>query len=356
MPLVTVQSAQPTQVASSYATQFLVKNAGPNTVYLSQYPSVTATDYDTSVPAGASLNWSGKSDLWGVCATGQTTVLEILYQGNTAFVPAAPTSSETSSVAVISNLAFKTLLPVQQISPGSHSYTSPVIDVSGIAYLMVVFGSNDTEPGGLQVTAGTANWPVYLQDATNNFYANKKCVGYMYFSQNVWIVTPQSNSVKLFMSFPIVATSNMYVTVVGTDKTYTEGFYAEGPINGGYGMYGLTWTNIVTPGHIHIDFPNIPAGDLIRIPLPVGSGEFVIEDETITQAAAGTVSRQFVTLASSATPQPYLVRNDTITAPGTVKFNDVKLRLGCNTLYLEILGTGTNLSYAGNFYVNSYGF
>lgn len=361
MPIVNVASNVPSQVASSAADAFLVRNVGANTVYLADNQALTTGSYDMSLAAGASLNWAGKRELWAICQNGQTSSMEVIYGGATAISPSPPvTVANGNTISILPNLAFKALLPVQTISGGVNSYTSPAIDASGIAFLMIIFNSNDIEGGGgLQVTAGIDTVGINVQDVHNNAFANPQAVAYRYFGLTRWIVAPPSDLIQIHLSTTTnFGAGNNTISVYGTDKAIGEGFVSYGPVQGGYSMFGYQTSLGGYPnyGSMHWDIgfgvPGpVAAGNLVRLALPISRGAFQVLDETIVQNGAGTVMRRFCSRASSATPQPYTIREDDYSAAGTYKNQGLILPIGRHPLYLELLGTGTSFTYSGNFYI-----
>lgn len=73
-----------------FSRPYLVRNSGDTTVYLGQDSSLTVQTRNISLPAGASLNWEGETELWAMVESG-VGELEVLYDANSAFTP-GPTS------------------------------------------------------------------------------------------------------------------------------------------------------------------------------------------------------------------------------------------------------------------------
>lgn len=351
MPIVNVASNVPSQVASSAADAFLVRNVGTNTVYLADNQALTTGSYDMSLAAGASLNWVGKRELWAICQNGQTSSMEVIYGGATAISPAPPVSVDNhNSISILPNLAFKPLVPVQNISPGT-SWTSPVLDVSACAYIIIDLVTNDTEPGPPHIPSGNGAIGVYIQDADGNAYAYPEAIFYRWFSTSRWIVAPPAPNIKVFLQTANGFTSgNATVSVHGTDKAIGSHFLTYGPIQGGYDYYGLltNFAGYPSQGFVHWDIPNIPAGDTIRVALPVGGSEFTVLNETIIQNAAGSVVRNFVPQVNVV---QQLLRQDSLAAAGSLVTQGLKIPVGRHPVFLEIVPTGTSASYSGNFYM-----
>lgn len=112
----------PNLVSGPYSRPYLVRNAGTAVVYLGQDSSLAVGAHAISMPGGSTLNWSGDTQLWAMTAAGESSTLEILYTGDSAFTP-GPTNVNATIVPVVDNLFY------QSVDPAAFSYQSPWVDV-----------------------------------------------------------------------------------------------------------------------------------------------------------------------------------------------------------------------------------
>jgi len=112
----------PNFVSGVYSRPYLVRNAGTVAVYLGQDASLAVGAHSISMPPGSTLNWSGETQLWACTAPGETSTLEVLYTGDSAFTP-GPTTVNANITPVSDNLFY------QSLNPSAFVYQSPWIDV-----------------------------------------------------------------------------------------------------------------------------------------------------------------------------------------------------------------------------------
>lgn len=133
MPVFPV-APSPNKISGIFTRPYLVKNGGVKTVYLGQDSSLTVGTQSISLPAGGSLNWSGETELWACTAPGETSNLEILYTGDSAFVPGPSQVDATITDPVTINGPSRelangvaNLIPVSNASPGYQGTNQPTI-------------------------------------------------------------------------------------------------------------------------------------------------------------------------------------------------------------------------------------
>lgn len=90
MPNYTI-SDQVIQLSSLYSNPYQVRNSGQKTVYLGADTSVSPNHYDWSLQPGDTLGFSAQTNLYLVCAPGETSTLEQQYGANGNFTPAPST-------------------------------------------------------------------------------------------------------------------------------------------------------------------------------------------------------------------------------------------------------------------------
>lgn len=118
------------KVSGIFTRPYLVRNGGDKTVYLGQDSSLSPGNQSISMPPGSTLNWSGDTDLWACTDIGESSNLEVLYTGDSAFTP-GPTDVNATINPILDNLFYIS------VTPTDFSYQSPWVDVRDYQTLVV---------------------------------------------------------------------------------------------------------------------------------------------------------------------------------------------------------------------------
>lgn len=145
------------KISGVFSRPYLVKNAGLKTVYLGQDSSLTVGTQAISMNPGGTLNWAGDTtELWALCAPGETSTLELLYTGDSAFTPGPTSVSIFSDTEELYNAT--TNFPIGPIN------ILPVTDVSLYSSLLVYVNS----PAPLSCSPDCISVVIDIMDSLGN--------------------------------------------------------------------------------------------------------------------------------------------------------------------------------------------
>jgi len=151
-------TGNPTQISSVYSSDYQVINVGTATVYLGQNSSLSLNAYGVPLAPGASMQWHGTSELWGLCnpadlAANLTGSVSILYSGASLFTPGPSTVSSKLNASVLASYS-------STITAGS---TQQILDtgLGGLNTFQTLFlgvGALSLNLPGINTTRVTVRW------------------------------------------------------------------------------------------------------------------------------------------------------------------------------------------------------
>ena len=158
MPLPLGSNAQ--ELVQAASGPCLISNVGlltAQTIYLDKRSFASSQSYTETIPAGSSLQWAG-GELWGCCATGQSTMYTVMHGANLSGASASATAAAIygtgSRLVDNSNSTKYTLKPTLCTYPTYPNYVyidvSDALSLDILAYLQV--------DSAFPVTAGNRLW------------------------------------------------------------------------------------------------------------------------------------------------------------------------------------------------------
>lgn len=248
-----------------FSRPYLVRNSGATTVYFGQDSSLTPATRAVSLPPGSSLNWQGSTELWAVCATGQTGELEIMQDANSAFTPGPSTvniagtvpvsgSVDTSgsnvnvSGSVTTNLPVVTLLNVSSITYAAGAvYKSfnngNLLDVSPYQTLRIVVSSNNIGP----LTSIEYGYRIAIQWFSNSNLTER--AHNSNYGTVEWFVTVKSTDMYIGVELDMLGpANNLNVAVYGYKVALPENYKHTWRLTGN--RYAGSWVSSFSPQSI----------------------------------------------------------------------------------------------------------
>lgn len=255
-------TANATQVSGTFSSDYQIINVGTTIVYLGQSSALSATNYGVPLSPGGSLQWSGKSELWAICAAGQVGSMSILYSATSLFTP-GPSIIASRLISDLTLLDTETVnLPVGGISSGGGLRVVNVSDYSSVLVTLEITGAftpvtanyifsemmfSDTPTlGGNPKTNNVYNPQWLMTESTPNIFSIRKLC-----SIQMPVTGKYLYSFTEFSKNPTIASGTYIVKIYGSNESIVSARYAsEGVgLDGTPGFWMITQAASLTVTH-----------------------------------------------------------------------------------------------------------
>lgn len=142
-----ITAERPAFVSGIYTRPYTVRNAGSKDVYLGQDSSLTVGTRSITLTRGATMQWSGDTELWAICAPGEETSIEYIYEGASSVTDGANVTEIDGPVSIDGPVTVEGIVGID----GAVTVTGNV-GIDGV----VAIDGDVTIDGDVNLAAGTS--------------------------------------------------------------------------------------------------------------------------------------------------------------------------------------------------------